>query len=93
MNIFKDFLAWRAGSKWHDIKRDLRYLIEIGEDTMATVQEVKDAVAAEAAEVKARLDALQARIDELIAQGSSGATPEQLEEIKTLVQGIFTPAP
>jgi BMFP domain-containing protein YqiC len=58
---------------------------------MATVQDVKDAVVAEAAEVKTRVDALEARIAELEA---SGATPEQLAELKTMVQGIFTaPAP
>jgi len=57
---------------------------------MATVQDVKDAVAAEAVEVKARVDALEARIAELEA-GGAGATPEELDELKAMVQGIFTP--
>lgn len=58
---------------------------------MATLQEVKDAVAEEAAEVKARVDALEARVAELIAQGENGASPEELEEIRTAVRNIFSP--
>lgn len=57
---------------------------------MATVQEVNEAIAAEAAEVKARFDVMEARIAELERAGA-GATPEQLTEILNGVRGIFTP--
>lgn len=57
---------------------------------MATKQEVLDAIAAEGAEVTAKIAELQAKIDALIAAGS-GATPEDLEEIKLAVQAIFNP--
>lgn len=57
---------------------------------MATKDEVLDAVAAEGAEVTAKIDELQTKIDELIAAGG-GATPEDLEEIKLAVQAIFNP--
>lgn len=58
---------------------------------MATVQEVKDAIAAEKAEVQVKLDALLARIAELEA-GAGGATPEELAELKAGIEGIFTPS-
>lgn len=71
---------------WLPVTRN--YLNERIKD-MATLQDVKDAVAAEASEVAARVNALEARIVELEAGG--GATPEQLEELKVMVQGIHTP--
>lgn len=58
---------------------------------MATKQEVLDAVAEEGNEVAAKITELQTKIDELIAAGT-GATAEDLEEIKLAVQNIFTPA-
>jgi DNA-binding transcriptional MerR regulator len=66
-------------------------LLKIGDKIMATLDEVKAAIANEGAEVKAKIDALEARIAELVeAQG--GATPAQLDELLAGVQGIFTPA-
>lgn len=59
---------------------------------MVSVQDIKDAVKAEAAEVKARVDALEARIAELVAANTDGATQAELVEIQEAVQGIFTPA-
>ena len=61
---------------------------------MATVDEVKAAIAEEAAEVKARVDALDAQVVDLKNQIAAGtaATPAQLDEIIAGVRGIFTPA-
>ena len=59
---------------------------------MATKQEVLDAVQAEAAEVAAKVTALQAKIDELIAGGAGAVTAADLDEIKAAVQAIFTTA-
>jgi len=59
---------------------------------MATLQELKDAVAAEAAEVKARVDALEAEVQSLkdiIAAGGT-ITEAQLDEVLVGVKGIFT---
>lgn len=61
---------------------------------MATVQDVKDAIAKEAEQVKQRLDELASTVQALrdqVANGSA-ATPEQLDELKVAVEGIFTPS-
>lgn len=70
------------------------------EAKMATVEEavqaVKDEAAAEKAEVGAKVAALDARVAELEAQLANGAqvTPEQLAEMRSAIQGIYTvPAP
>ena len=67
------------------------YLLIINDRStnMATKQEIMEAVTAEADEVKAHVDALDARIAELIAAGG-GATPADLDEILAGVRGIFT---
>jgi len=65
--------------------------VNLKEYIMATKEEVLAAIAAEGAEVAEKVTALQAKIDELIAAGT-GASAEDLEEIKLAVQGIFTPA-
>lgn len=64
--------------------------VNLKEQIMATKEEVLAAIAAEGAEVAEKVTALQAKIDELIANGT-GASAEDLEEIKLAVQGIFTP--
>ena len=58
---------------------------------MATKDEVLAAIADEGNEVAGKIGELQAKIDELVAAGT-GATAEDLEEIKLAVQAIFTPA-
>lgn len=65
--------------------------VNLKEQIMATKEEVLAAIAAEGVEVAEKVTALQAKIDELIAAGT-GASAEDLEEIKLAVQGIFTPA-
>ena len=65
--------------------------VNLKEYIMATKEEVLAAIAAEGAEVAEKVTALQAKIDELIANGA-GASAEDLEEIKLAVQGIFAPA-
>lgn len=65
--------------------------VNLKEYIMATKEEVLAAIAAEGVEVAEKVTALQAKIDELIAAGT-GASAEDLEEIKLAVQGIFTPA-
>lgn len=56
---------------------------------MANVDEVKAAIEAEKAEVRARVESLEQQVRDLIANGA--ATPEQLEELLVGVQNIFTP--
>lgn len=59
---------------------------------MATKQEVIDAIAAEKAEVQAKLDALGTEIQSLKDQIAAGSpvTPADLDEIVSLVHDIFT---
>ena len=61
---------------------------------MASIQDVKDAVANEAAEVKARLDELAFSVQALTEQLNDGdaVTAEQLDEVKVAIENIFTPA-
>lgn len=61
----------------------------IKELIMATKDEVLDAVAAEGAEVAAKIAELQTKIEDLIATGT-GASAADLEEIKLAVQNILT---
>lgn len=77
-----------------DTDRLLNEVIERSKTIMATVEQVKQAVADEASEVKARVDALTAEVQALKDQIAAGtaATPEQLDEILASVKGIFTPA-
>lgn len=60
-------------------------------EIMATIKDLKDAVAAERAEVKARVDELEAMVVDLQNGGTGGATPEQLEEVLVAIKDIFTP--
>lgn len=60
----------------------------IKELIMATKDEVLDAVAAEGAEVAAKIAELQTKIEDLIATGT-GASAADLEEIKLAVQNIL----
>jgi len=73
-----------------DVAGVLDAIRNLKETMMATVQEVKDAIAAEHAQVTERIAALEARIEELL-QAGAGATPEELDELRALVQGIYTP--
>ena len=61
----------------------------IKELIMATKDEVLDAIAAEGAEVTAKIAELQTKIEDLIATGT-GASAADLEEIKLAVQNILT---
>lgn len=67
----------------------------LGEQIMATVQQVKAAVIAEAAEVKSRIDDLEAQVQALKDGVGNGVvvTEAELDEILVAVQSIFTPAP
>ena len=60
----------------------------IKELIMATKDEVLDAIAAEGAEVTAKIAELQTKIEDLIATGT-GASAADLEEIKLKVQNIL----
>jgi multidrug resistance efflux pump len=77
------------------IERMLTKVLSKEDQIMATVQEVKAAVAAEKAEVLEKLTQLLAQIEELKLKGA--ATAEELGEIETSVRDIFTaelpPAP
>ena len=70
-------------------------LLERMKDIMATVQEVKDAIASEAAQVAEHVNALIVEIQALKDQVAAGsaATPEQLDELLAAVEGIFSPTP
>lgn len=65
----------------------------IKEIIMPTVQEIKDAIAAESQEVAARIAELQAKIEVLLNQASNGgaATEQELQEILDGVKSIFNP--
>ena len=60
----------------------------IKELIMATKDEVLDAIAAEGAEVTAKIAELQTKIEDLIAAGT-GASAADLEEIKLKGQNIL----
>jgi flagellar hook-associated protein FlgK len=65
------------------------------EQIMATLQEVQDAVAAEAAEVTAKVNELTAeiqRLNDLIAAGGA-VTAADLDALKASVEAIFTAPP
>lgn len=75
-----------------DIK-DFKLLLEntettLGEKLMSTKDEVLAAVADEKVEVAVAIAELNAKIDELIANGT-GVTGADLDEIKAAIQGIF----
>lgn len=72
----------------------LKELGTLGDEIMATVQEVKSAVIAEAAEVKSRIDDLEAQVQALKdgVGGGVAVTEAELDEILLAVQSIFTPS-
>jgi hypothetical protein len=78
--------------------RDVLCLLETLEDKvddMATLQDVKDAIAAETAEVTAAVDDLMAQIKTLQDQITNGgvATAADLDDITASVKNIFTRQP
>jgi hypothetical protein len=78
-----------------DIKLSLALLLIKDEIIMATLQEVKDAVAAEAAEVTAKVNELLVeiqRLNDLLAAGGS-VTAADLDELKASVEAIFVAPP
>ena len=78
-----------------DIRDIKRWLALIRSEIMATKQEVLDAVAAESAEVAARINELLAeiqRLNDLIAAGGA-VTAADLDELKAAVEAIFTAPP
>jgi hypothetical protein len=70
------------------------YFLLLRTRKMATKQDVLEAAAAEGAQVKVRLDALEATITALRDELAAGdpVTAEDLDEIKLAIQNIFTPA-
>lgn len=70
------------------IERTINSILDKEVIIMATLQEVKDAIAAEAAEVTAKVNELEAKIVLLIAAGA-GASAADLDELKTMVENIF----
>lgn len=77
------------------INKKLTYLFNQGESLMATVQELKDAVAVEKAEVQAKLAELATEVQALkdvIAAGGN-VTEAQLTEVLDAIRDIFTPTP
>ena len=77
-----------------DVAINALYFLTIKVNRMATKQEVLDAIAAERAEVKARVDELLVMVQTLTDQITAGAgapTAADMDEIKLAVQGIITP--
>jgi len=72
----------------------LELILERTENIMATLQEVKDAIAAEGVQVTEKINELMAEIQALKDQIASGSavTPEQLDELLAAVEAIFSPA-
>lgn len=77
------------GARLDSIDRLLLHIIDKEAIIMATLQEVKDAIAAEGVEVAAKIQALEAKIQELIDAGS-GASAADLDDLKALVQNIYS---
>lgn len=77
-----------------DVADIMEGLDSLGDEIMATVQQVKEAVTAEAAEVKTRIDDLEAQVQALKDGVGNGVevTEAELDEILAAVQGIFTPS-
>lgn len=71
----------------------LFHIIIRGNQTMASIQQLKDAITFEGAEVKTRLDELEATVQALRDQIAAGGTitEAQLDEVLVAVQGIFVP--
>ena len=80
--------------QFNDLTHSFHHLKHNQEHIMATVQEIKDAAIAEKSEVQAKLAAVDVEIQSLKGQIAAGsaATPEQLDELKTAIVDIFTPA-
>ena len=91
LRVIKSISEWLGSRSGIATKQDL---VEMENRIMATLQELKDAVAAEAAEVKARVDALQAEVQALKDQLAAGGTvtEAQLDEVLAGIKNIFTPA-
>jgi flagellar hook-associated protein FlgK len=86
-SLFAWIFGWLPASK-NDLETTRKQI-------MATLQEVQDAVAAEAAEVTAKVNELMAEIQALkdqIANGT-GVTPEDLDALLASVNAIFTAPP
>jgi translation initiation factor 1 (eIF-1/SUI1) len=75
------------------VVRALVYIITKENLIMATIEDLKAAVTAEAAEVKSRIDELEATVQTLRDQIAAGGTitEAQLDEVLVAIQGIFTP--
>lgn len=71
----------------------LEKLINQGEYIMATLQDIQDAVANEAVEVKFKLDEQAAKIQELsdLVAAGGNVTSADLDALKTSIENIFTP--
>ncbi len=76
-----------------DIQLLLSAVTHMEKRIMGSVQDVKDAIAAERAEVQAKLAALVQSIDDLKAQiaAGTGITAADMDELKTEVQAISEP--
>ena len=84
-----------AGRDVRDIKLTLALLLIKDEIIMATLQEVKDAVASEAAEVTAKVNELLAeiqRLNDLLAAGGA-VTAADLDQLKADIEAIFVAPP
>jgi ATP/maltotriose-dependent transcriptional regulator MalT len=86
-SLFALFFGWLPASK-NDLETAKEHI-------MATLQEVKDAVAAEAAEVTAKVNELMAEIQVLKDQIAAGTnvTPEDLDALLASVNAIFVAPP
>jgi hypothetical protein len=86
-SLFAWLFGWLPASK-NDLETAKEHI-------MATLQEVKDAVAAEAAEVTAKVNELMAEIQVLKDQIAAGTnvTPEDLDALLASVNAIFVAPP
>lgn len=83
------FFFFRNRSLLLELLRTIQLLIIAEKETMATLQDLKNSIAAKDSEMKAKIAGLEAQI----AQATGGPTAAELDEIKAGIDGIGVTAP
>lgn len=84
--------AWLL-DKLLEVEKQVDFLTRRSNETMATLQDVQEKIAAEKAQVAAAVESLKTEIQALKDQIGSDVivTPEQLDALADAVDGIFAP--
>lgn len=86
-------LGFLLQEKLTNFQNNIDFLTQRSNETMATLQDVQDKIAAEKVQVSDALNAFKAEIQALQDQLAGGivVTAEQLDALSAAVDGIFTP--